>query len=234
MKSIGIIQPGKLGDLIICLPIAKYYADNGYDVVWPIFYKYVDMFKEVVNFKVSFYPVTDNVYNCVGEAKNILKEKNIDVVFDIAATFPGSNCTDEYVMLGDGFGKEKFDEFKYRKSQVNFDLKWNLKNCISLNPEKEIEIYNNEVKQTPYNVVSLKHSRGTLDVKFETKHPIIEVNEKYNIFYWKKILENAKNIVLVDSALANLVDQLNLPNNKILLRKHGHPTPTFKSNWTYK
>lgn len=43
-KKCVIIQPGKLGDIIICAPIAQYYADKGYEVYWPVF----DNFYEVV------------------------------------------------------------------------------------------------------------------------------------------------------------------------------------------
>ena len=30
-----IIQPGAYGDIILCAPIAEYYALRGYDVYWP-------------------------------------------------------------------------------------------------------------------------------------------------------------------------------------------------------
>ena len=35
---------------------------------------------------------------------------------------------------------------------------------------------------------------------------IIFINENHSIFHWRKILENADNIVLVDSAMANFVE----------------------------
>ena len=88
MKNLGILQPGKLGDIIICLPIAKYYFDKGYQIHWPIFNNFVDTFREVINY-VNFYPVTNNVYECFYEAKNILNSLDINELFDIAATFPG-------------------------------------------------------------------------------------------------------------------------------------------------
>jgi ADP-heptose:LPS heptosyltransferase len=36
-NSLGIIQPGKLGDIIIVLPAAKYLHDKGYKVYWPVY-----------------------------------------------------------------------------------------------------------------------------------------------------------------------------------------------------
>jgi len=231
MKSLGIIQPGKLGDLIICLPIAEYYNSIGVKVTWPIFHQYVSMFSEAAPY-VNFLPVTDDVYNCVPQAKGTLINYKVDNVFDLAATFPGSSVTDEYVKEGDGFGPEKFDEFKYRKANVPFYRKWTLN--YNRNIDKENEIYDLYVKQEKYDFVGIKHSRGQLNVKFESKNQIIEVNDKHSIFYWRKIIEKANCIALVDSAMANFVEQLNIPNKKILLRKERHPTPTFKSNWIIK
>jgi len=48
------------------------------------------------------------------------------------------------------------------------------------------------------------------------------------------VLENASSIALVDSAMANFVEQLNIENKKILLLKPGHPGPTFRNDWKIK
>jgi len=231
MKQIGIIQPGRLGDLIICLPIANHYNSKGYYVHWPVFKQFVGMFKEAAP-HINFIPVSDNVWTCVPEAFEVLKQLNVKKVLDIAATFPGSKCTEEYVTLGDGFGEEKFDEFKYRKSKVPFSNKWEL--IYNRNLDKEQEVFNQYVKQEKYDVVGLKHSKGEANVQVLSKNQVININENHSIFHWRKILEGAENIVLVDSAMANFVEQLNLPNNKILVQKPGQPTPTIKNEWRIK
>jgi len=231
MKTIGILQPGRLGDLIICLPIANYYNSKGYYVHWPIFKQFVEMFKEAAP-HINFIPVTDNVWNCVSESINALNEVKVKKIIDIAATFPGSKCTDEYVKLGDGFGNEKFDEFKYRLAKVPFENKWEL--IYNRNFVKEQEIYNQYVKQDKFDLVGLKHSRGEVNVQILSKNQVIHINENHSIFYWRKLLEEAENIVLVDSAMANLVEQLNLSNKKIIIRKPGQPIPTIKNKWEIK
>lgn len=227
MKTITIIQPGRLGDLIICLPIAKHYKDLGYRVIWPVNNIYKDMMQHVVDY-VEFKPVTNDVYRCILEAYSYV----IDDYVDVAATFPGSKCTEEYVKLGDGFGPEKFDEFKYRKANVPFDKKWQLSYVRDI--EKENDLYNLYVKQDKYIVIGLNHSKGRVNFDIQTDKQVIELNEKHNIFDWRKILENARYLVLVDSAMANLVEQLNIQSDKILIRKPGQPTPTFRNKWTYK
>ena len=74
MNKIGIVQPGKLGDLIILLPAAKYLHDKGNKVYWPIYSQYVKMFEEVVDY-VNFIPVSNNVYTCIKESYKALADK---------------------------------------------------------------------------------------------------------------------------------------------------------------
>lgn len=226
--NIGLIQPGRLGDIFICLPIAKYYHDKGYKIIWPIFHKFVPMVREVVDY-VEFTGVTDDVYKCVNDAYQAVICEDCKNIIDLAATFPGSSVTKQYVAEGDGFGKETFDEFKYKIAKVPFDLKWKLE--YKRNLEEEQKLYDLYVKEDNYDVACLDHSGGRLDVKLESKYHLIEINTNHNIFHWRKVLENAQTIALVDSAMANFVEQLNLPNKKILFRKKGHPIPKFKNNW---
>lgn len=228
MSKVGLIQPGRLGDIIICLPIAKYLATKGYHVIWPIFSNYKQMIADAVDY-VEFIPVTDNVYQTVPSAYQALRQFGSIPMIDIAATFPGSVCTEEYSRLGDGFGPEKFDQFKYRLSDVPFAEKWNLQYKRDL--EKEEEVYNLYVKSDIYDVVGLDHSQGRAPFKVESKNQIIELNTKHSIFHWRKILSGAQNIVLVDSAMANFVDQIMIPNDKILIEKPGQPRPVFKNQW---
>tara|TARA_R100001591_G_scaffold101920_1_gene108800 strand:- start:515 stop:1219 length:705 start_codon:yes stop_codon:yes gene_type:complete len=231
MNKLGIIQPGRLGDLIICLPAAKYLADKGYEIYWPVFDKYVKMFKEVVEY-VNFLPVSDNVYTCVRESYKALSDNNVELIKDIAATFPDSASTEAYVALGDG-KIQPFDLFKYNLLNVPIEEKWNLK--IKRNYKEEEALYTKLVKNKKYAVVNLKHSRGKLNYKFDFKDgQLIEMNEKYSIFYWLKILENAATIALVESSISNLVEQLNIDNRKILFKKednHFMKLPVMKNKW---
>lgn len=230
MKRVGIIQPGRLGDLIILLPAAKYLYDQGYKVFWPVFSEYVEMFSEVTSY-VTFLPIINNVYTGVSDSYSALRQNNVDKVFDVAATFPGSVCTDEYVRSGDGLGKEKFDEFKYRLLGVPFNEKWNL--IIDRNHVAENDLYTKYVTKEPYVVTSLNYSKGRVrDIQLDVRdRAVVEVNDKHNIFYWIKILENADAMALVDSSLMNLVEQLNLTNRKFLIRRPEGRIPTIRNEW---
>ena len=231
MNKLGIIQPGRLGDLIICLPAAKYLSEKGYKVYWPVFDKYVKMFEEVVDY-VNFLPVSDNVYTCIKESYKALSDNNVELIKDIAATFPDSTSTEMYVALGDG-KEQPFDLFKYNLLSVPIEEKWNFK--INRNYIEEEKLYNKLVKNKKYAVVNLKHSRGKLNYKFDFKDgQLIEMNENYSIFYWLKILEEATTIALVESSISNLVEQLNISNKKILFKKednHFMKLPVMKNEW---
>jgi hypothetical protein len=231
MKKIGLLQPGRLGDIIICLPIAKYYYNRGYKVFWPIFKNYYKMVSDVVDY-VDFFPVTNNVYECVKEASQIFKDNNITDIIDIAATFPDSTCTDEYVNCGDGLGDEAFDQFKYRKANVPFDEKWKLD--YKRNLQSEQNVYNAVVKHTPYDIVGLEYSGGKLNVKVESRNNIVNFTSEHSLFDWRLVFEQADNIVLANSAMANFIEQINLVNKKYLVNKTNRILFTHKNNWVIK
>ena len=228
MKNIGILQPGRIGDIFLCLPIAKFYNDLGYKVYWPVFEEYIKMFSDVVNY-VHFLPVSSDVYSCIPQAKGTFLNYKVTKIIDLAATFPGSTVTERYVAEGDGFGKYRFDEFKYKIAQVPFKEKWNLQYTRDLKAEEDI--YNTYVKSEKYDVFSLNHSRGKVNKVVESKHQLIELNEKHSIFHWRKVFENAQNICLVDSAVSNFVEQLNIKCKKTLIQKKGQPIATYNNNW---
>ena len=137
-----------------------------------------------------------------------------------------------YVALGDG-KIQPFDLFKYNLLNVPIEEKWNFQ--INRNYKEEENLYNKLVKNKKYAVVNLKHSRGKLNYKFDFKDgQLIEMNEKYSIFYWLKILENATTLALVESSISNLVEQLNISSKKILFKKednHIMKLPVMRNKW---
>jgi len=56
MRRVGLIQSDGIGDIIIGLPIAKAFADEGAQVFWPINEKYVSFFTPAAPY-VTFIPV---------------------------------------------------------------------------------------------------------------------------------------------------------------------------------
>jgi hypothetical protein len=62
----------------------------------------------------------------------------------------------------------------------------------------------------------------------------ITPTETDSIFNWLTILERAESIVCVDSVFANLVDQMNMKNDKYFIaRSHVGLTPVLGQDWTW-
>jgi ADP-heptose:LPS heptosyltransferase len=232
MKKIGIIQPGRIGDIIIILPAIKHLKKDDTQIFWPIYEQYIWMFTDVIDY-VTFIPVKYDVYNVVKECNNILKNiYKCDEIIDTAATFPDSTATKEYVDNGDGW-KEPFDVFKYKKLNIDIACKYGLKNCLNRNYKKEHELYTQLVKNEKYAVAFLSCSNGKYNVQFDVQDgQLIEVEESYNIFHWIEILENANTIITLNSGPLCLVEQLNLSKpKKILFKIPNGKLPLLQTKW---
>jgi len=97
MEKAIILQPGKLGDLIITLPIAHYYFRQGYEIFWPVFDNFIPFLSRFewikpISFNIS---IDNNLYYSKKrlafweEGKNSLKEINPSnkIVFDTVDFF---------------------------------------------------------------------------------------------------------------------------------------------------
>lgn len=229
MKKFGIIQPGRIGDIIILLPAMKKIFDQGYQIFWPIFEQYVWMFSDVINY-VNFIPISNNIYTSIENSNHILKDiYKVDELVDTAATFPNSLATKDYIISGDGNGLIKFDEFKYNRLNIPFN-KWNL--SFIRNYDKEEEIYNKLVQNEKYALICTTCSQGKYNIQFDAQDgQIIEVTNDYNIFHWIKLIENAKTISVINSGFLCLVEQLNTKNNKIVFQLPNAKLPTLHNDW---
>lgn len=247
MNKIGIIRPCKIGDLIISLPIGKYYFDKGYKVYWPIMSKYYEMFQEIAGHYVNFIPITNSDFFVVNSAKQELINKKVSNILNLTfnvGTFYDANS------LGYAQTKLTFDEYIYKLAEVPFEYKWNLE--IKRNLIEEDCVFKQFVEDSKYSTCHFEVDynkygwrkgeqtrNGYFNIcKNKIKNKTIEISQNKKIkslFYWIKVLENSDQLFLVDSSFMNLVEALQLKNEKYLLIKaldHPKGTPVTKSNWT--
>jgi len=237
MRKLGIIQPGKIGDIIICLPIAKYYYDRGWTVIWPVDRRIIGNFVGYVDY-VTFIPVDFDCRHSYRECYAAHCARIIDLSFSIPGANPHSSH--EYMRNNTKFS---FDEYKYFLADVDFSEKWNLQ--ITRNKNKEEELYNKLVNHSGKYIVlqeqsSVCHIKAPIKTELDTVkiEPIIG----YSVFDWLKILEKADKHVLIESCFMNLVDQMNIKTaEKYLMntplgmtaledgRLRGHPK--LRMNW---
>lgn len=243
-KNIGIIRPCKIGDIIISLPIGKYYFDNGYKVYWPIMSKYYEAFEEVAGHYINFIPITNSDFFVVNSAKHELINKKISNILNLTFNI---GSFDDVNSLNFAASNISFDQFIYKLANVPFENKWKLD--IKRNFEEEEKIYSSLTPKDNYSVCHFevdynkyRWQKGQQTrngyfnfCKEKIRNPVIEIESSLNIksiFYLIKILENADQLFLVDSCILNLVEGLNISTEKyILLRSNKKETPTIKNNW---
>src|SRR5438128_1527533 len=113
--AIAIIQPGKIGDIIICLPIAYYFHRRRQKVLWPVHESLAPMFEAAVDY-VTFLPVRS--YDLKDSVEAIGPYKP-DQMLPLGFGFPGyERLTKLWLESG-----KRFDEYKYHVSGVPFDQK---------------------------------------------------------------------------------------------------------------
>jgi hypothetical protein len=226
MKKLGIIQVGKIGDIIILLPIAKYYKEKGYEIIWPIYKNIIKNFLNYIDY-VNFIPCE---FDCE-DARKICKDLKCYEILDLSIGLPNHN-QENYDNL---FSQTdiSFDEFKYNLAKVPFDEKWNLK--IKRNLENEKILYEKLIKNKKY---FLHHLEGSVaKSKITLKSPenydnifITPITE--SIFDWIYTIEEASHVICLDSCIANLIEQLNLNDNKTFIRRSPKvETPVLRNNW---
>lgn len=190
-KSLLIIQPGKFGDIIICLPIAKWYHEKGYKVYWQCPSMYHELFRNV---------------DYVIPVENPETVAPITKILDLAFGFGGAPQMwwNERCMTYDSFVTAKYD-----LAGVPLEERWNLQWNHNRHKEHELSLVTQE-RTDQYNVIHTQGSFGTditnrldfnttFNIKFE---PI----KDYNIFDWYNVIEYADEIHCIDSSLSNFIE----------------------------
>ena len=148
-------------------------------------------------------------------------------------------------LTGQDFHKEvffqhtKFDQYKYIRAGVPFKEKWNLADCITRDAAREQALYDAIVKNPMYVVVHLEGSdhKANWDSSMVPEDwQIIEITSTItdSIFDWLTILERAQSLILVDSVFANIVDQMNIGDDRYFIpRSHIGLTPVQGQHWIW-
>jgi hypothetical protein len=233
-KKLGIIQSRGLGDIIIAIPIAGYYHDQGWDIYWPICEEFVPNFKNTVPW-INWIPIPTDPQGKFFYDVPIQRLKNLkmDEIMPLYQHLTGHKFCDEKY-----FQFTKFDQYKYICSQVPFLHKWNLKQYITRDTQREQDLYNQLVTNPNYAVIHLEGSDHTANFDpsiIPADWQIIEVGPETDcIFDWLTILEKAQSLIMVDSCMSNLVDQLGIGDDRYFIqRSHIGLTPVQGLSWTW-
>jgi hypothetical protein len=138
----------------------------------------------------------------------------------------------------------KFDEYKYATAMVPFGEKWNLQMSeTNESRHRQVELYEKYTKDKGDRKLIVCHLEGSdqklniSNFNFPTDNNlVVEVKAGIvdNPFDWLELFRFADSIICIDSFYANLVDQLNLPNEKHFIKRSSiFMTPVFKNLWNY-
>jgi len=234
---LGLYKRGGIGDIIIALPIARYYFENGNEIFWGIKEDYLRSFKDAAPW-VNWFSISKDDPNAA-----YLTPLNLLASMDVEKTIVLYSYLSYHLELSNKLLRQslKFDQYKYAVSDVPFSQKWTLENCLQRNLARENQLFNELVNQEKYIVI---HQQGSnfikkfnVDDAREKGYQIIEISEiTDNIFDWLKTLENAKALILIDSAFANLVEQLGIGSNipkYFGIRSDVSFTPVLLGKWQY-
>ena len=235
--KIGLVQTGAIGDIVIALPIACYYLNQGHEVYWPIDKRFVEFFSEAEP-RVTFIPVdsdrgTNTLEYFLKDPYAYLGRVGCDKIFTLYSHLTGIDLG--YPRLARSL---KFDEYKYAVAGVPFEEKWNLK--IVRNAAREHRLREMLDLKKDYVVV---HEDGGIGSNFKLEiqlpdsitetHQILRIKPLTSSpFDWITIFEGAKQLAMIDCIHANIIEQLRISVQKILyLRSDVRYTPVFASGW---
>ena len=230
MRKLGIIQPGRLGDIIICLPIAKYYFDRGYEVIWPVLNDYISLFSNIDY--VTALPINSDILNCTREA--YLMTDHLHEKIELSFGFPHSKINN--VFHENYTFANNFVEAKYKISKVPIKNRWNL--VYKRNIKKEDQLFNKLYKGFNYILIHGESSQGE-HIKHTPEHSIkVSPIENFNLFDWRKLAMKADELHCVDSSFCNFIesDQSFKSKTKVYIASKSIPSKwgwtTLKNNWT--
>ena len=234
--KIGICQSRGLGDIVIALPIAQHYHNEGYEVYWPIVEHFLPNFQKHVPW-VHWVPVPHDPPGRYFYEVPVARLKNLGVteLLPLYQHLTGHDFADERY-----FQFTKFDQYKYIRAGVPFLDKWRLGECIEWDTAAEDRVYAAVVKSdTPYVVVHLEGSdhRAAYDPAIiPAGWNTVEITEGItdSIFNWRRVIQGAEAVVMVDSVMANLVDQMGWGSDRYFIqRSHVGLTPVQGQHWIW-
>jgi len=234
MSKLGILQSRGLGDLVIALPIAKYYADQGYEIYWPICEPFWSSVKNTAPW-VKWIPIPVDAKGDFFYTEPMKRLKALGVT-ETLCLYQSLNVMPELAQVP-YFQIQHFDEFKYSRAEVPFLHKWKLAECITRDADRESKLYDRVVKNSNYVVT---HTKGST---FECSPDLSSIPEDWQIinitegltdcvFDWLKIIEGAQAVICLDSVFSNIIDQLQIDVDKYWIpRSHIHQTPVLGCHW---
>jgi hypothetical protein len=241
--KVFIGQPGAFGDLLVCAPIAKHYADAGYEVFWPVGDEHLSIIEKFSYVTPIRLPDLTLVKH--DDPREVKMISNVIMGMQLAEQMEGEflNLADRPIpsSMPEDTG-ETPEEKKYRIAEVPWEKKYTLEWTRDI--EKENELFDLVTDAKDYIFCHLDQSDGTgCDLPDSTDNRNI-VNcvpiDGYNILDWYRVIIEASEIYCIESSIQCFVDGLGSSvssDKKFLLPSKGvfptlKPGQTLSKTWT--
>ena len=220
MKPCIIKQPAGIGDIFFCQKIARYMMHHGYQIIWPV-RPSIAWIRDYI--KDIYFPTTEDQF----PGKDIYDKATGYVIEDTGAFIcpatadmthnDGKIMTSKYSMLGmDCDGWQDCFLFDRNLDKEN-DLYYNV---LGLKDDSEYvfvsNLYNTEVRDSKF----ISHEQFDI--------PVVELRvvDGFTIFDWSKVLEKAKKIYTVNTAINYLIDVLDTSYDEYVIYAHSEQNKT--------
>jgi hypothetical protein len=239
-RTIGIIQSRGIGDLIIALPIALSYKEQGYDeILWPICEEFVPGMQKMAPW-ITWIPLKttrDGSFFYWHAEKNLKYRgcEHIVCLYQFLSNMPELSDPDLFPIL-------KFDQYKYAVAGVPFKNKQRLSECIVRNAAEEQRVYQQVVDPVAKGYIVVHDQGSDFKLKLDWSdaeaqgYQVVHIREGItdNPGDWLKVIEGAESLYLIDSCFANMVDGLDIHRDKWFIRRSKMDlTPVLLSDWNY-
>lgn len=217
-KKCYFFQNSGIGDIFYLQKAAHFYANLGYEIIWPILPQLLFL-KDYLQTPAKFSDVTEVFVDINDIALNFQVADRI---------FPECKIMEAKYKLVNIDGSDWLNYFNFTRNISKEELLYSL-----LNPNDEDYILVSRNYGTP---PDYKKANFGVDTKYGK---IIEVDliEGFTIFDWCKLIENAKEIWMMDTSLNYIIDKLDLKAEKLKLFSRrpdfSEIDYLFKTKWEY-
>lgn len=236
-KICYINQPCGLGDILFCLKIAQE-AKKQFDcekIIWPVSHVYKDISLYIKSNDVEF--TTDiNKFPC--NSYDIINNKKF-IYIPLATS---DQAIDKNILKKLNYPNYAHGYIKYLFCNIcdwqnwdqSFEIKRNLEKEKKLFEElglKDGEKYNfiNKNFGTPPNFLSYQ------SIKSQNSNKNIEmfISDKYNIFDWLTVIENADEIHTVETSICYIIEKMKFNNKKFVYSRLKYNNQNFFDDYIY-
>ena len=207
MKPCIIKQPAGVGDVFFLQKIAHVYRDSGHEIIWPLrdhIFWISEYIPDITWYKLSEWMMDSRsqIFNYAGFANFTVP--NEELVYIDCSTADRTFNTDPTRIMSSKFGlvgmdhKDwgnyfKFDRKKDKEDELYYDV-------LGLKDDSEYS-YVNDIVHTDI------RETGRLSSK-DYDYPVVknQIVDGFTLFDWTKVLENAKEIHTIPTAVCFIVD----------------------------